>query len=153
MAEKTKETEEKVEQKTEAAAEESKPKLEGKMAEFVDWIEGISVLELSQLVKALEDRLGVTASAPMAVAAAGPAAGGGEAAEEEKTEFDVILADVGSQKIQVIKEIRGLTTLGLKEAKELVESAPKPVKEGVTKEEAEEVKKKLEAAGAKVEVK
>lgn len=156
MAEKTKEAkEEKVEQKSDAATavEESEPKLEGKMAEFVDWVEGISVLELSKLVKALEDRLGVTAAAPVAVAAGPVAAGGAEAAAEEKTEFDVILADVGGQKIQVIKEIRGLTTLGLKEAKELVESAPKPVKEGVTKEEAEEIKKKLEAAGAKVEIK
>ena len=138
-----------------AAAAETKSdvKLEGKMAEFVDWIEGISVLELSQLVKALEDRLGVTAAAPMAVAAA-PGAGGGEAAAaEEQTEFTVVLAEAGGQKIQVIKEIRGLTSLGLKEAKDLVESAPKPVKEGVTKEEAEEIKKKLEGAGAKVEIK
>ena len=129
-------------------------KLEGKMAEFVDWIEGISVLELSQLVKALEDRLGVTAAAPMAVAAAPGAGGGGEAeAQEEQTEFTVVLADAGGQKIQVIKEIRGLTQLGLKEAKDLVEAAPKPVKEGITKEEAEEIKKKLEGAGAKVEIK
>lgn len=136
-----------------AEAENSEVKLEGKMAEFVDWIETISVLELSQLVKALEDRLGVTAAAPMAVAA-GPAAGGGaEAAAEEQTEFTVVLADAGGQKIQVIKEIRGLTQLGLKEAKDLVESAPKPIKEGVSKEEAEEVKKKLEGAGAKVEIK
>ena len=136
-----------------AEAAKSEVKLEGKMAEFVDWIETISVLELSQLVKALEDRLGVTAAAPMAVAA-GPAAGGGaEAAAEEQTEFTVVLAEAGGQKIQVIKEIRGLTQLGLKEAKDLVESAPKPVKEGVSKEEAEEIKKKLEAAGAKVEVK
>ncbi len=148
MAEKT---EEKVEQEA-ATEEKSGPVLEGKMAEFVDWIEGISVLELSKLVKALEDRLGVTASAPMAVAAGAPAAGGEEAAEE-KTEFDVILAEVGSQKIQVIKEIRGLTSLGLKEAKELVDSAPKPVKESVSKDEAEEIKKKLEGAGAKVEIK
>lgn len=131
----------------------SEVKLEGKMAEFVDWIEGISVLELSQLVKALEDRLGVSAAAPMAVAAAPGAGGGAEEAKEEKTEFDVVLADAGGQKIQVIKEIRGLTQLGLKEAKDLVESAPKPVKEGVSKEEAEEIKKKLEGAGAKVEIK
>lgn len=131
----------------------SEVKLEGKMAEFVDWIEGISVLELSQLVKALEDRLGVSAAAPMAVAAA-PGAGAGEAeAKEEQTEFTVVLADAGGQKIQVIKEIRGLTQLGLKEAKDLVEAAPKPVKEGITKEEAEEIKKKLEGAGAKVEIK
>jgi large subunit ribosomal protein L7/L12 len=139
----------------EEVAEKEEIKLEGKMAEFVDWIEGISVLELSTLVKALEDRLGVSAAAPMAVAAApgGAAAGGGEAAAEEQTEFTVVLAEAGGQKIQVIKEIRGLTSLGLKEAKDLVESAPKPVKEGVSKEEAEEIKKKLEEAGAKVEIK
>ncbi len=138
---------------TAVAEAKSEVKLEGKMAEFVDWIEGISVLELSQLVKALEDRLGVTAAAPMAVAAA-PGAGGAEAeAAEEQTEFTVVLADAGGQKIQVIKEIRGLTQLGLKEAKDLVESAPKPVKEGISKEEAEEIKKKLEGAGAKVEIK
>lgn len=146
---------EKTEEQVEAGAEKSAPKLEGKMAEFVDWIEGITVLELSKLVKALEDRLGVSAAAPVAVAAVGGAAAGGDAGApaEEKTEFTVILADVGAQKIQVIKEIRGVTSLGLKEAKDLVESAPKPVKEGVSKEEAEEIKKKLEAAGAKVEIK
>lgn len=138
----------------EAPAAGDSVQLEGKMAEFVDWIETISVLELSQLVKALEDRLGVSAAAPMAMAAApaGGGADGGEAAEEQ-TEFDVILAEVGGQKIQVIKEIRGLTSLGLKEAKELVESAPKAVKEGVTKEEADEIKEKLEGAGANVEIK
>ncbi len=128
-------------------------KLEGKAAEFVDWIEGITVLELSQLVKGLESRLGVSAAPTMAVAAA---VGGGAAAAapaEEQTEFTVVLAEVGAQKIQVIKEIRGLTQLGLKEAKDLVEAAPKPVKEGITKEEAEEIKTKLEAAGAKVEIK
>ena len=113
----------------------------------------ISVLELSQLVKALEDRLGVTATAPVAMAAAPGGAAGGDEAAEEQTEFDVVLTAAGSQKIQVIKEIRGLTSLGLKEAKELVDNAPKPVKEGVSKEEAEEVKTKLEAAGATVEVK
>jgi len=129
-------------------------KLEGKMGEFVDWIESISVLELSQLVKALEIRLGVTAAAPMAVAAMpGAAAGAPAAAVEEKTAFDVILAEAGGQKIPVIKEIRAVTSLGLKEAKDLVDSAPKPIKEGVTKEEAEEIKKKLEAVGAKVEIK
>ena len=138
----------------EVAEAKSDIKLEGKMAEFVDWIEGISVLELSQLVKALEDRLGVSAAAPMAVAA-GPAGGaaGAEAAAEEQTEFTVVLAAAGGQKIQVIKEIRALTSLGLKEAKDLVEAAPKPVKEGVTKDEADEIKKKLEAAGATVEIK
>ena len=137
---------------TPAAEEKKGVELEGKMAEFVDWIETITVLELSQLVKALEDRLGVSAAAPVAVAAvAGP--GGGEAAAEEKTEFDVILTDAGSSKIQVIKEVRGITALGLKEAKALVDEAPKPVKEGVSKEEAEEIKGKLEAAGAVVEIK
>ena len=127
--------------------------VEGKMAEFIDWIEGISVLELSQLVKALEDRLGVTAAAPVAVAAAAAPAEGGAAAAEEKTEFDVILTAAGGKKIAVIKEIRGITGLGLKDSKELVDGAPKPVKEGVSKDEAEEIKSKLEAAGATVEVK
>ena len=127
-------------------------KLEGKMAEFVDWIETISVLELSQLVKALETRLGVSAAAPVAAAAA-PAAGGGAAAAEEKTEFTVELTDAGAQKIAVIKEVRAITGLGLKEAKDLVEGAPKPVKENVAKDEAEKIKKQLEAAGAKVTIK
>ena len=127
-------------------------KLEGKMAEFVDWIETITVLELSQLVKALEARLGVSAAAPVAVAAA-PAAGGAAAAAEEKTEFTVELTDAGAQKIQVIKEVRAITGLGLKEAKDLVEGAPKPVKENVAKDEAEKIKKQLEAAGAKVTIK
>ena len=126
-------------------------KLEGKMAEFVDWIETISVLELSQLVKALEARLGVSAAAPVAVAAA-PAAGGAAAAEE-KTEFTVELTSAGAQKIAVIKEVRAITGLGLKEAKDLVEGAPKPVKENVAKDEAEKIKKQLEAAGAKVTIK
>ena len=126
-------------------------KLEGKMAEFVDWIETISVLELSQLVKALETRLGVSAAAPAAAAAA-PAAGGAAAAEE-KTEFTVELTEAGAQKIGVIKEVRAITSLGLTEAKALVEGAPKAIKEGVSKAEAEEIKKKLEAAGAKVELK
>lgn len=125
----------------------------GKMAEFVDWIEGISVLELSKLVKALETRLGVSAAAPVAVAAAGGAGAGGAEAAAEKTEFDVILTMAGNQKIQVIKELRGITSLGLKEAKELVDNAPKPVKEGVSKEEAESIKGKLEGVGATVEVK
>lgn len=137
---------------TEAQVEESSGvELEGKMAEFVDWIETITVLELSQLVKALEDRLGVSASAPVAMAAAaGPA--GGEAAAEQ-TEFDVVLTDSGSSKIQVIKEVRAITALGLKEAKGLVDDLPKAVKEGVDKDEAEEIKTKLEAAGATVEIK
>lgn len=136
---------------TETSTTEAAPKLEGKMAEFVDWIESISVLELSQLVKALETRLGVSAAAPVAVAAA-PAAGGGAKAEEQ-TEFTVVLASAGAQKINVIKELRALTSLGLKEAKDLVDGAPKTVKEGVSKKEAEEIKAKLEAAGAKVELK
>ena len=127
-------------------------KLEGKMKEFVDWIETISVLELSQLVKALEHRLGVSAAAPVAVAAA-PAAGGAAAAAEEKTEFTVELTDAGGQKIAVIKEVRAITGLGLKEAKDLVEGAPKPVKENIAKDEAEKIKKQLEAAGAKVTIK
>ena len=127
-------------------------KLEGKMAEFVDWIETISVLELSQLVKALETRLGVSAAAPVAVAAA-PAAGGAAAAAEEKTEFTVELTSAGAQKIAVIKEIRAITGLGLKEAKDLVDGAPKTVKENVAKDEAEKIQKQLEAAGAKVTIK
>lgn len=127
-------------------------KLEGKMAEFVEWIEKISVLELSQLVKALETRLGVSAAAPVAVAAA-PAAGAAAAAVEEKTEFTVVLAAAGANKINVIKELRALTNLGLKEAKDLVDGAPKNVKEGVSKKDADEIKAKLEAAGAKVEIK
>ena len=126
-------------------------KLEGKMAEFVDWIEGISVLELSKLVKALETRLGVSAAAPVAVAAAGAAAGAEAVAE--KTEFTVVLAQAGAQKIQVIKELRGVTSLGLKEAKDLVDGAPKTVKEGVSKEEAATIKAKLEAVGATIEIK
>lgn len=138
------------------AVEETKAEgvqLEGKMAEFVDWVETISVLELSKLVKALEDRLGVSAAAPVAVAAAGGAAAGGGEAAAEKTEFTVVLTMAGSQKIQVIKELRGITSLGLKEAKELVDSAPKPVKEGVSKEEAESIKEKLEGVGATIEIK
>ena len=127
-------------------------KLEGKMAEFVDWIETISVLELSQLVKALEERLGVSAAAPVAVAAA-PAAGAAAAPAEEKTEFTVELTAAGAQKIAVIKEVRAITGLGLKEAKDLVEGAPKAVKENIAKDEAEKIKKQLEAAGAKVTIK
>ena len=129
-------------------------KLEGKMAEFVDWVETISVLELSQLVKALEDRLGVTAAAPAAVAVAAPAGGGDEGGgAAEKTEFDVILTAAGGQKIQVIKELRSLTGLGLKEAKELVDGAPTSVKEGISKEDAEAIKEKLEGVGATIELK
>ncbi|MBT8042152.1 MAG: 50S ribosomal protein L7/L12 [Pontiella sp.] len=127
--------------------------LEGKMAEFVDWVETISVLELSQLVKALEDRLGVTAAAPAAVAVAAPAGGdeGGGAAEQ--SEFEVVLSAAGGSKIQVIKELRGITGLGLKEAKELVDGAPSSVKAGLSKEDAEAMKEKLEGVGASIELK
>ena len=121
--------------------------------EFIAAIEGMSVLELSELVKGLETRFGVTAAAPVAVAAA-PAAGGGAAAAEEKTSFDVILVSApADKKIQIIKVVRELTSLGLKEAKDLVEGAPKPVKTGVAKEESDTMKKKLEESGAKVEIK
>ena len=121
--------------------------------EMIEAIGSMTVLELSELVSALEEKFGVSAAAPVAVAAAGPAAAGGEAAAEEKTEFDVILAGAGDKKIQVIKVVRELTGLGLKEAKELVDGAPKPVKEGVSKDDAEGMKAKLEEAGATVEVK
>ena len=126
--------------------------------EILDAISNMTVLELSDLVKAVEEKFGVTAAAPVAVAAA-PAAGAGDgaaaggAATEEKTEFDAVLTDVGANKILVIKAVRELTGLGLKEAKDLVDAAPKPVKEGVTKEEAEQAKEKLAEAGATVEVK
>ena len=122
------------------------------MEQFISYVEKLSVLELSKLVKALEDRLGVSAAAPVAVAAAAPAAAAAAPAEE-KTEFDVILSDVGANKIAVIKVVREIAGLGLKEAKELVESAPKAVKEGASKEEADKIKDQLTAAGAKVEVK
>ena len=121
-------------------------------AEIVEALKGMTLMEVSELVSELEETFGVSAAAPAVAVAAAPGAAGGEAAEE-KTEFNVVLADAGSNKINVIKEVRALTSLSLKEAKELVEGAPKNVKEGVTKEEAEEVKKKLEGAGAKVEIK
>ena len=123
--------------------------------QVVDWLSGQSVIEIADLVKELEEKWGVSAAAPAAVAVAAPAGGGeGDAAgAEEKTEFDVILSEFGGNKIAVIKEVRGITGLGLKEAKDLVEGAPKPVKEGVSKDEADEISKKLEAAGAKVEIK
>jgi large subunit ribosomal protein L7/L12 len=120
-------------------------------AEVKDFIKGMTVLELSELIKELEEELGVSAAAPVAVAAAGPAAGG--AAEEEKTEFDVILKAAGAKKLNVIKEVRTITGLGLKEAKELVDGAPNPVKEGIAKADAEAIKEKLDAAGAEVEIK
>jgi large subunit ribosomal protein L7/L12 len=122
--------------------------------EILDGIAGLSVLELSELLKDFEERFGVTAAAPVAVAAAVPAGGGGEAGggEEEQTEFTVVLAAAGDKKIQVIKEVRALTSLGLKEAKDLVDSAPKPVLERVPKDEADKAKAQLEEAGATVEV-
>jgi len=120
--------------------------------DVIEFIANMSVLELSSLIKELEEKFGVSAAAPVAVAAV---AAGGEAAAvvEEKTEFDVILAEAGGEKIKVIKEVRAITGLGLKEAKELVEGAPKPLKEGVTKEEAADMKAKIEAVGGKVEIK
>ena len=123
------------------------------MEQFISYVEKLSVLELSKLVKALEDRLGVSAAAPVAVAAAPAAGAAPAAAAEEQTEFTVILADAGASKINVIKEVRALTGLGLKDAKDLVDGCPKNVKEGVSKEEAQKIKETLEAAGAKVEVK
>ncbi len=120
--------------------------------EIISAIESMTVLELNELVKELEEKFGVSAAAPMMAAA--PAAGGGEAAAaEEKSEFDVVLAAIGDKKIQVIKAVRELTSLGLKEAKEVVDNLGKPVKEGVSKEEAEQMKAKLEDAGATVEIK
>ena len=124
----------------------------GKMQDIIGSIETMSVLELAELVKALEEKFGVTAAAPVAVAAAG-AAGGGAAAAEEKTSVTVVLKNAGANKINVIKEIRAVTTLGLKEAKDLVDAAPKPVKENVPVKDAEAIKKALEAAGATVEFK
>ena len=122
--------------------------------QVVEYIKGISVLELSQLVKTLESELGVSAAAAMPVFAGAPAAGGGAAAPvEEKTEFTVSLTEVGTNKINVIKVVREITALGLKEAKDLVESAPKAIKEGIPKDEANAIKKKFEDVGAKVEVK
>lgn len=123
---------------------------ENKMEEFVSYVENLTVLELSKLVKTLEERLGVSAAAPVAVAAAAPAAA---APVEEKTEFDVILASFGENKVAVIKEVRAITGLGLKEAKELVEGAPKTIKEGCSKDDAENIKKQLTDAGATVEIK
>ncbi|HJD23637.1 MAG TPA: 50S ribosomal protein L7/L12 [Firmicutes bacterium] len=124
-----------------------------KVLKLIEDVKALTVLELSELVKALEEEFGVSAAAPVAVAAVAAPADGAAAAAEEKTEFDVILAEVGANKIQVIKAVREITSLGLKEAKELVDGAPKAVKEGVSKDDAEEMKKKLEEAGAKVELK
>ncbi len=123
-----------------------------KKDDVIEFIANMTVLELSELVKELEEKFGVSAAAPVAMMAAGPAAGGGEAAEE-KTEFDVILTAFGDKKIQVIKEVRAITGLGLKDAKALVDGVPAPVKEGIAKDEAEKIKSQLEEVGAQVEVK
>ncbi len=120
--------------------------------DVLDAIAGMTVLELSELLKEFEERFGVTAAAPVAVAAAPAAGGGGEAAAEEKTEFTVVLTSAGDKKIQVIKEVRSLTSLGLKEAKDLVDNAPKPLLENVSKEDADKAKEAIEAAGGSVEL-
>ena len=134
---------------TEQANVEVSPEME----QFISYVEKLSVLELSKLVKALEERLGVSAAAPVAVAAAPAGGAAPAAAAEEQTEFTVILADMGASKVNVIKEVRAITGLGLKEAKDLVEAAPKPIKEGIAKDEAQKIKEQLEKAGAKVEIK
>lgn len=121
--------------------------------DVIDFISNMSVLELSGLIKELEEKFGVSAAAPVAMAAVGGPAGEAAAPAEEKTEFDAILASAGDQKIKVIKEVRAITNLGLKEAKTLVEDAPQPLKEGVSKEEAEDIKSKIEAVGGTVEIK
>jgi large subunit ribosomal protein L7/L12 len=123
------------------------------LSKIVEELSNLTVLEAAELSKLLEEKWGVSAAAPVAVAAAGPAGGAAAAPAEEKTEFTVVLAKTGDKKIEVIKEVRAITGLGLKEAKDLVEGAPKPVKEGVNKADAEAMKKKLEAAGATVELK
>ncbi|HZY97583.1 MAG TPA: 50S ribosomal protein L7/L12 [Candidatus Cybelea sp.] len=123
------------------------------VAELIEQIDKLTVLELADLVKQLEEKYGVSAAAPVAMMAAAPGGGAAAAPEAEKTEFDVILSEIGPEKIKVIKAVRELTSLGLTEAKAFVESAPKAVKEGVAKDEAEQIKKKLEEAGAKVEIK
>ena len=132
---------------------EAKVELTDKMKSVMDTIEKMTVMELADLVKALEDKFGVVAAAAVAVQAGGAGAGAAPAAAEEKSTFTVVLASAGANKIQVIKELRTLTSLGLKEAKDLVDGAPKTVKEGATKEEADKIKKQLEAAGAKIELK
>jgi large subunit ribosomal protein L7/L12 len=133
---------------------ETKVELTEKMKGVMDSIEKMTVMELADLVKALEEKFGVSAAAPVAVAAAGAAAGAAPAAAaEEKSTFTVVLASAGTNKITVIKELRTLTSLGLKEAKDLVDGAPKTIKEGATKDEADKIKKQLEAAGAKIELK
>lgn len=137
-------------------AESTSVTLSPKLEEVAKAIENLTALELADLVKGLEDRLGIQAAAPMPVGmmmAGAPGAGGAAAPVEEKTSFDVVLTEAGTNKISVIKEVRAATNLGLKEAKDLVEAAPKTVKEGATKDEAEDLKKKLEAVGAKVQLK
>ena len=124
----------------------------GKVGEIIETIGGLTVLELAELVKALEDKFGVSAAAPMMMAGAVPGAGGDEEAEAEKDSFDVVLTSVGEKKIQVIKVVREITSLGLREAKALVDEAPKAVKEGATKDEAEEIQNKLQEAGGTVEL-
>ena len=133
--------------------EEKKVELTDKMKGMMDTIEKMTVMELADLVKALEEKFGVSAAAAVAVAAPGAAAGAAAPAAEEKSTYTVVLANAGASKIQVIKELRTITSLGLKEAKDLVDGAPKNIKEGATKEEAEKIKKQLEAAGAKIELK
>ena len=146
-------------EKAEGKAEKTEKKAakgNGQVDSILENIEKMTVLELSELVKAIEDRFGVTAAAPVAVVAAGGAAPGAPAADgggEEKTDFDVVLTSFGDKKIQVIKVVRAVTSLGLKEAKDLVDGAPQPIKEGVPKAEAEDVKKQLEEVGATVEIK
>lgn len=122
-------------------------------ADVIEYIKNISVLELSELIRELEETFGVSAAAPVVVAAGGAVAGGEEAAEEEQTEFDAVLVSFGEKKIQVVKAVRAITGLGLKESKDLVEEAPKPVKEEISKEEAEDIKKQIEEAGGVVEIK
>jgi len=156
MSEEKKDKVEEAQPKAEEKAQEKKETIDlsKKARDILTTIEGLNVLELSNLVKALEDKFGVSAAAPVGVAVAGAMPGAGAAAPaEEKSTFSVVLASVGSQKIQVIKEIRTVTTLGLKEAKDLVEAAPKAIKEGVSKEEAEKIKTQLEGVGAKIELK
>jgi len=134
-------------------SEQAKVEVSQEMEQFISYVEKLSVLDLSKLVKALEQRLGVSAAAPVAAAAPAAAAAAPAAAAEEKTEFTVILAEAGANKVNVIKEVRAITGLGLKDAKDLVEAAPKPVKEAVSKDDAKKFKEQLEKAGAKVEVK
>jgi len=146
-------------EKKEASQSKPEEKKEKKATEsstvkdIIEKVENLTVLELADLVKALEDKFGVSAAVPVAAQAAAPAQGGNAAQEEEKTEFDVILKDVGANKIKVIKEVRAATGLGLKESKDLVEGAPKPVKEKIEKKDADALKEKLEAVGATVEIK